>query len=287
MSTNTKQTLILNSQNKKDFNSFEYVLPSNVQFKKNDKLALESISLYNSFFNIEASRNNNLVTLTWNADSIVEYNYVIPDGNYSVTQLNLWLQSKMAYDNLYMLTVDSEIVYYAEINTEPSLYATSLTLYNLPTSANATILSYTIPAGASWTFPVTNDKTPLLTLNIALGKLLGFTNGIYPTVVQTTTQIFMSDLVPQLSPTNSIILCCNLLNSAYSNPSNVLSSLPLKESFGRLMDFVFSDPTLYNISPSSYRVITVTFYDQLYQKLNILDNDVIIRLTLEISEETK
>ena len=208
-----KQTLIINSQNKKDYNSFEYVLPNNIIFNKNDKISLESISLYNSFFNIEASRGNNVISLIWNADTTIQYNYVIPDGNYSVSQLNLWLQSKMAYDNLYLINNDADIVYYAEIQTEAILYSISLTLFPLPTSANAAILEYNKPTGATWDFPV-SDKTPQLIINTGIGKLLGFTNNTYPLITQSENQFYTSNTVPQLSPVNSIIISCNLLNSS-------------------------------------------------------------------------
>ena len=284
MTTQHKQTLIINSSNKKSDNTFEYVLPSNYIFKKNDTVALESISLYNSFFNIESNRGNNKISLIWNADTTVQYDYIVPDGNYSVEQLNFWLQSKMAYDNLYLLNDDGDIIYYAEIQIESSIYGISNTLYPLPTSANATTLGYTKPASATWDFPV-SDKTPQLIIPIALGTLLGFSANTYPNTVQNSIQYFTSNLVPQLSPVNSIIICSNLLNSEFSNPSNVLSSIALNKAFGKLLNYEFSDPTQYNINPSSYSSIIISFYDQIYDKLYIRDNDVVIRLTIQINED--
>jgi len=279
-----KHTLILNSTNKINDNTYQYRLPNNITLSKNDKIGLESLSIYNSFFNIEASRGNNTISLIWNANTTVQYDWVIPDGNYSLDQLNLWLQSKMAYNNLYLINSDGDIVYYVEFLIEATKYAISLTCFPLPTSANATTLGYVKPSGATWNFPV-SDKTTQITLSTGLGKLLGFTPSTYPNSIQSTTQVFYSDSAPQLSPVNSIIICCNLLNNSLAIPNNILSSMPLIKNFGELMNYQFDSPTLINVAPSSYSTITIGFFDQLYQKLYIRDQDVIIRIIIEINEE--
>jgi len=280
----SKHTLIFNSTNKVNDSTFTYRLPNNIEFNKNCKIGLESMSIYNSFFNIEASRGNNTISIIWNANTTVQYDYVIPDGNYSVDQLNLWLQSKMAFDNLYCIDGDSNIVYFVEILTEPTMYGISLTCYALPTSANATILGYIKPSGASWSFPV-SDKTTQVIINSGLSKLLGFAVATYPNAIQTTTQVNYSSLTPQMSPVNSIIVCCNLLNNTFAIPNNVLSSMPLIETFGHLMNYQFDSPTLYNVQPSSYSQISISLFDQYYTRLVVRDPDVVIRITLEFSDE--
>lgn len=58
----SKHTLILNSTNKTNDNTFTYRLPNNLLLSKNDRIGLESLSIYNSFFNITASRSNNTIS---------------------------------------------------------------------------------------------------------------------------------------------------------------------------------------------------------------------------------
>jgi len=77
-------TVILNSNNKTSDNTFTYEFPSSVKFKPDAKVALQSISLYNSIFNIEASRRNNKFTINWKGATPSVHNFVIEDGNYSI-----------------------------------------------------------------------------------------------------------------------------------------------------------------------------------------------------------
>jgi len=71
-----------------------------VEFKKEDKLSLYSFSMYNSFYNIsQAQYGNSNITFTWFDGSV--YNWVIPDGYYSLSDLNLWLQQQFILNKLY------------------------------------------------------------------------------------------------------------------------------------------------------------------------------------------
>jgi len=280
MKTFKKYTVILNSTNKNpnNDNEFVYQFPTNVKFGANDKVGLEAISIYNSFFNISSDLQNNSIQITFRGDL---YNFIIPDGNYSVSQLDYWLKSRMALNNLYLTTTTGDIVYFLELGTEPTRYAVTITAYPIPTSAQATNLGYTKPAGATWSYPATAE-TPLITIQNKMSTLLGFNLGSYPSTVQTTTQIFLSSSTPQLSPHNSIVLTCSLLFSKFSQLPTLLSSVPLDKGYGSLISNQYSNPALINISAGYHNSIVISFYDQKYKKLTVIDNDVIIRLIIEI-----
>lgn len=281
----SKESITFNSTNKVlNTNQFIINLPTNVNFGKNDRVGLESLSIYNSFYNISSSLQNNTFTIYWNADTITQYTYVIPDSNRSIDQINYYFQFCMIQDNLYCIDADGEIKYFIELKTESVLYAASITTFVLPTQTIATQLGYSKPTNATWNFPAVTS-TPQIQVN-KLDKLLGFNQSlIYPSTVQTTTQTFISSSTPQMSPVNSIIMSCNLLNSRMSIPSNIISSIPLKNDYGSMIDYNFSNPSLYNISSGNYHNIIVEFYDQYYNKLEIRDNDCIIRLLIEINEK--
>jgi hypothetical protein len=64
-----------------------------------------------------------------------------------------------------MTASNGDIVYFVEILENASLYKIQLNLYAIPTAAQATTLSYTIPSGASWSSPTTSE-TPTLTIPV-------------------------------------------------------------------------------------------------------------------------
>ena len=94
-----------------------------------------------------------------------------------------------------------------------------LNSYYLPTNANAIPLGYTKPSGATWSYPISN-QTPQLTFNSAFGNLIGFSAQTYPASIQSTNQSIVSTQTPIISPVNSYVLTCNLINSRYLIPSN-------------------------------------------------------------------
>ena len=66
-------------------NTYIYKLLQSVKFTSKSKVGLVSFSVYNSTFNISASRGNNKVTFVWNASTPVTYDWTISDGYYSAS----------------------------------------------------------------------------------------------------------------------------------------------------------------------------------------------------------
>ena len=119
--TNEIVSIFLNSTNQDPLqsNRFIYKFPSNAQFSKNDKVSLQGVSMYNSIFNIESSRANNKFSLMWNADTSVQYDFTILDGNYSVSDLNYQLQFFCVENGLYMTNANNDNIYFAEFLVNP------------------------------------------------------------------------------------------------------------------------------------------------------------------------
>ena len=82
MSKLQSNTLILNQTNFVDNTNgtFTYRLPRPREVSSEDTVSLQEISFYNSFFNIEAFRNNNSFSLMWSANTSVRYNFTIEDS---------------------------------------------------------------------------------------------------------------------------------------------------------------------------------------------------------------
>ena len=266
-------------------NTFVYTLPSSAKFTNKSKVGMVSLSVYNSTFNISASRGNNTVTFVWPSATPVTTTFTIPDGYYSASDLNSFLQSQMYSNNFYTTSNNgTNVIYFYEIVQNSVRYSIQLNSYYVPTSANATTLGYSQPSGATWAYPASN-KTPQLTFGTAFGSLIGMTAQTYPATVQSTNQSQISTITPIISPVNSYILTCNLINSKYSIPSNVFFSLPLNGSLGQLISYVAPSVVYSDIAPNTYNNIVIQMYDQNFNKLELKDNEIVLTLAIDDSLE--
>ena len=277
------ETLILNSthQDTNATNRFVYRFPQNVKFNKGDTVALQSISMYNSIFNVEASRSNNTMGIIWNANTSVTYTFTIPDGNYTVAQLNYFLQQQCVLNNLYVTNSVGDYIYFVEILTNSTRYACQINSYALPTSAQATTLGYTKPAGASWSFPATASNAQFIVPSTAFGSLIGFTPQTIPTSPTTATVQALSSITPQIAVVNSIILSCNLIQSKYATPINVFYSIPIKVGFGSMIDITNTSPIFNNITQGYYSSIVIEFLDQHFERLVLHDFEIVLTLNIK------
>ena len=76
--------VVLNSSNyvANSGNTFTYNIPQTYKSNSGDQVGVASISVYNSTFNIRASVGNNIINLTWNANTVTNYTFTIPDVYY-------------------------------------------------------------------------------------------------------------------------------------------------------------------------------------------------------------
>jgi hypothetical protein len=280
-------TIILNSNNRSSSNSsrYEYVFPSTVKFGKGATIALQSFAMFNSFFNVEAQRGNNQFKIHWHADTSTEYTITLPDGYYSLQNLNRYLQNFCLFNDLYMKDSNDNDLYFIEILPNEVRYAAEVDLTALPTAATASTLGWTVPVGASWSLPVTPKSPQLEILTSPFGSLLGMQIGIYPSSVLAEDSQHLSSGEIQISPTNSVILGCNLISSAYSNPSHLFYSIPLTEPFGRLITHNASSVIINNITPGSYGKISIDLYSQNFESLRFIDSEIVIVLQIFKPEE--
>ena len=264
------RTIVINSSNHVEGtrNKFIYTFPSQLKLTENHRIGVSGVSMYNSTFNIESKRGNNVLTLIWNADSQTSYTFTFPDGYYSVAQMNEFLQQQMILNNLYVTNSSGQYVYFVELVTNSSRYAVQLNTYFLPTSANATSLGYTKPSGASWNYPTAN-KCPQLTFNANFGSLIGFEVGTFPSGSSVSTnQEFISTKEPKLNVVDNYIMTCNMISNVdYSIPSNILFTIPLTVGLGKLMSITPASVVMNHIAANHYREIVIEFFSQDFQPL--------------------
>ena len=122
------RTIVLNRSNIESSNGynnqFVYKFPTTVNFK-DDFVAVSSVSLYYSWYNISEALGNNRFSYNW-ADSGTNnyqtYNVVIPDGLYEIADINAFLQSVFIANGHYLVNATSQNVYYAEVVVNSSRY---------------------------------------------------------------------------------------------------------------------------------------------------------------------
>ncbi|NBP15940.1 hypothetical protein EBU95_16375 [bacterium] len=259
------RTIILNSSNLDSGNSnnnvFKYTFPSGAVNFKDDQIAVTQVSLYYSWYNINSSLyNNNSFSYTWIDGTIV--NVTLPNGSYAVSDINSYLQSVMVSNGHYLVDSTGNYVYFLEFTTNTVYYAVQLNAYAVPTSSSASASSYTKPSGNFY-------------------KIVGFSAGTYPSTQQSSTYSFKSDIVPQVSPVQSLIMNCSLLNNRYSVPSNLLFSFsPASVSFGSLITIQPPQHNFVDIYDGQYNSFTIEFRDQNLDTMQIIDTNIVVLLSI-------
>jgi hypothetical protein len=126
------RTLIINSSNYvvNSGNKYEYRFPQTAKFSAGSSIAVANLAIYNSIQNITIKRGNNVITLNWLG---TDYTINIPEGYYSVSDLNFMIQNFCVINGLYMTANDgADNVYFLEIVINSIRYSTSLNFYAIP-----------------------------------------------------------------------------------------------------------------------------------------------------------
>ncbi len=274
-----RDLIILNTMNYVGNNKYVYKLPGAVTMK-DCKVSLFSLSMYNSTYNITSQLGNNTFSIDWLG---TVYNITIPDGYYSIPDLNFFLQQQMLLNYLYVtINNGGQNTFFLEIAVNTVRYKAQLNSYYIPTSAGATTLTYVKPTSASWSYPGVNS-TPRITLCPGLKTLLGFNDALayYPLTVQTTNFTRISDTYPILSPIFNYIICCNLIESKYNIVGDILCQVPINASFGNLISMNNAQSQMINIRDGNYSEIVITLYDQNYNLLQMQDPELILTLIID------
>ena len=275
-------SIILNSTNHVagTTNRYEYRFPKSISFNEEDMLELTSLSMFNSIFNIEAIRNNNSFSIIWNANTAVQYNFTIPNGIYSITDLNSFIQAQCITNKLYMLNASSQYVFFVEVVTNSNAYAAQLNNYALPTTAEAVTLGYTIPAGASWTAPST-ASVPQIIIPAGFGKLIGFLAQTLPTTVLAVDTSTLSSFTPQIQPVNGIILGCNLITNDFSLAPNTFYSFPINVGSGAIINVQNNSGVGNSIRAAKYDRLILEFYGNDHSILRLVDFELTVVLNIK------
>jgi len=284
------KTIVLNTSNIEagtNNTKLVYNFPSGGYYFKNDQIALQSLYQYFSIFNITSSYGNNAFTYTWFDGTT--YSISIPDGYYEISDINSYFQSIMIANKHYMTNSAGQFIYFLEFVVNTSRYAVQINSYPLDTST-ATLNSYSLPSGASWSVPSSATQSQLNITTTGFGEVLGYEVASYPTT-QTYTAgsssiSFLSSVAPQVTPYSSILVSCSLVNNKAIVPTNILASYtPLGTSVGSLFKYEPNYTSFADIEDGQYTQLTIEFRDQLQRQIIIQDPNMLISLYTKKSNE--
>jgi hypothetical protein len=274
------QTISLNSSNLDDNgfnNKYSVQFPSGFSVDENTAIAVSQVSLFFSWFNISSILGNNRLDLIFPTSTTpTTITLTIPDGYYSVSTLNEYLQTIMIANNLYMTDSNGNNVYYLEVITNPTYYSVDFNFYTIPTTTPTGYTSYfaTLPVLAT---------TPQITIPIGgFSTYSGITAGTYPATTTASTSQGSTN-TPQVDNVQSIILSCDAIDNRLSSRPTLLYSFPINATFGGL---ITSNPNEYVwMSPRTGTLprLTIEFLDQSYNKINLKDTNVLISLVVKRS----
>jgi hypothetical protein len=293
------RTLILNSSNivaGSGNTIFQYKFPLGGFQAKDELIAVQQISLYQSVFNITAANNNNTFSYIW-VDGQT-YTIVIPDGYYQLVEINAILQSYMVSNLQYLTSTSGSYVYLLEIVVNQSRYAYQINSFLIDSDIIAT--NEWTPASTDWV-PTTNAICPIFVVpDTNFQQLIGFTAGRYPNAVitgatpatylqtptYTTTQSFLSQTAPQIIPSPSYLCLCNLVNNRLSIPSQLIYSLtPTGVTFGSLYTVQVAELVYNKIEDGQYTDLIFRFVDSLGNSLVFQDPNTLILMIIKSKSE--
>jgi hypothetical protein len=265
-------------------NKFRYDFPVGSVSFKDDQIAVSSVQMYYSWFNITSSNtgsryNNNVFQYQWyGAAPIAVSTITIPDGYYSVATLNAYLQSQMVANGHYLVDSFGDYVYYLEFVENPSAYAVQLNSFPIPTALPAL---WTNPAGMTFPAVATTPQIIILSTN-NFKDVIGFNAGTYPSPTQATNYSKTSDYTPQVSPVSSIVMTCSLVQNRYSVPNTLIYSFtPAGTAFGDIINVQPSELAFNDISDTTVNSIEITFLDQNLRDIKLNDSQLVVLLVIK------
>lgn len=254
-------------------------------FKIEDEMMvmLSSAQIPYSIFNITSAYNNNKFTLVFptgsSLGSYTNFNVVIPDGFYTISDLNSFIQQFCISNGLYLIDDSGNNVYYIQFAVNQTSYAIQLILFLVPRSLPT---GYTAPSNWIGYSTYTADRTPfvqILTNNF--GDYIGFSPGPYPpTLPQLSNYSILSNKKPPIgSYVNSIIVHCSLVNNPVVSPSDILDAFQITNTtFGANINYAPSVEKYVKLSKGSYSSMVIYLTDQNNQPIYFLDPNILITL---------
>ena len=280
-------------------NKLVYKFPNSVVFK--DKyIAVSSVSMYYSWFNITSTYGNNIFTYTWTSGTTTTtYTITIPDGLWDISSINNFIQYTCLQNGTYW-TVSGTNYYPFELLVNSNRYAVQLSTYYIPTSGTAPSGATTPPAG----WPTTSFNT-VVTFPSAFNAIVGYSAGFssannvggtatfgsptastnYASKNSVNTISYLSNTSPQVQPYSSILFSLSNINNPYTQPSSVIYSLNSNVGVGELITEKPPNFMWNKLIDGTYNELRLTFLGPNLAPIAINDPNMTILLSVRDKDE--
>lgn len=286
-------------------NTLIYRFPNSVVFKEK-YIAVSSIQMYYSWFNISTLYNNMTITYTWTVGVITTtYTITIPNGLYNITDLNAFFQWTMINNGTYLINSVGDNVYYFEIIVNPTRYAIQLNTFQVP-----------VALPPLWTQPTnfpgypTQTFNPIVSFPDSFWKIVGYepinnviftSNGnvnnayVPPTPSSSSyyaakdgvgTLSYLSNISPNVQPNSSVYVSISNINNPYSQPSSIIYSLSPSVAIGELIIETPPNFMWNRMIDGTYNELRLQFLGLDLQPLQLNDPNMTILLTVKDKDET-
>jgi len=274
--------IILNSKNVVKNNGFSNQLiftfiNGSFTIKENMKIQLISAQIPYSFYNISNYYNNQTFNILWpKLTNMITYTLTIPNGFYSVSDLNKYIKFFCDSNNLYLIDNNGNRVYYINFTVNTTYYGNQINLINIPTSLPS---GYTAPSG--FQFPNISKTPQIQILNNNFQYYLGFNEGLYPPTIQSTPYEKLSTMIPKSTNINSIFLSSNITDNQISVPSNIIDSIQIfNTTFGANINYEAKLNKKISLKQGTYNNIIINLLDDDLNLLPILDPNIILNFLI-------
>ena len=280
-------TLVLNSSNVSNTSTnttFKYDFVQGGFTADNCEMCVSSVSIPYSWNNVSTYYNNKTFSLIFpTAATTVTYSFVLPDGFYTVTDINYFIQQTCISNGAYLIDSALNNVYFTNIAYNATYYSIQVLLFSVPT----TIGTYTRPVTGLYSTTGTGLPTTAYTPQLiiptsgSIGTIIGFASGTFPAAQTVTSQSLLSTLTPIGTTVNSLIMQCSLVSNRVTVPSDILDSMPITNTaFGTNIVYDPSFEKFVNIANGTYSGFTVTFRDQNLNDIYAKDPNTSITLMI-------
>jgi hypothetical protein len=302
------RTIVVNSNNlvqDGENNKFIYRFPNSVQFK-DTSIAVQSVQMYYSWYNISAALGNNKFTYSWySGGTRTVYTVTIPDGIYDIPALNAFLEYTMIQNNTYMTTSTGAIVYFLKFEINVSRYAVQLCTFRVPSSS----INPSSFVPTSLGFP-TNVFNPSVTMTANFNEIVGYIAGwssaeniggsVAPFNVTgsgtylgvsfdynntTGAMSYYSSQAPDITPNASVYIAISNINNPYSLPSSIIYAVTPSNGIGRV---ILSEPPQFcwnSLIDGTYNQLQITILGKNLQPIPINDPNMTLLFAIKDKEE--
>ncbi|GMF34648.1 unnamed protein product [Phytophthora lilii] len=180
--------------------------------------AAQSITMYNSKYNVDSSLFQNttfkIEVPTAATTSIVSVN--LADGIYTYADINRSIQTALINAGAYLINPSGKNVFYIQLSENSVYYAAQFNFSPTPTTLPTVGETWSRPATGLYSsggtgLPTTTRVPRLIIDNVEFGKVVGLTHGTYPSSSATVASAQLANIIPQIHPTSSYIVRCDLI----------------------------------------------------------------------------